>query len=86
MEVIFLPQADKDLAYWVKTGNKSILKKIAELTAAILENPYEGIGKPEALKYNLAPKWSRRITREHRYVYLVQNGKLYVYSLKGHYE
>ena len=44
MEIIFLPQADKDLQFWVSTGNKSILKKIAELTQSILENPYEGIG------------------------------------------
>lgn len=86
MEVIYLPQADKDLAYWVSTGNKTILKKIAKLTRAIVEAPYTGIGKPEALKYNLAPKWSRRITAEHRYIYLIKNEKLYVYSLRGHYE
>lgn len=86
MEIIFLPQADEDLSYWVKTGNKAILKKISQLTRAIIEDPFTGIGKPEALKYNLAPKWSRRITKEHRYVYLVQDNKLYVYSLKGHYE
>ncbi len=86
MEIIYLPKADEDLAYWVKTGNKAILKKIAQLTRVILENPYKGIGKPEALKYDLAPKWSRRITKEHRYVYLIQDEKLYVYSLRGHYE
>ena len=78
--------AEKDLAYWVKTGNKAILKKITQLTKAIIEDPYTGIGKPEALKYNLAPKWSRRITGEHRYVYLVTDDTLFVYSLKGHYE
>ena len=86
MEIIFLPKADEDLDYWKKSGNKVILKKIAELTKSIIENPYSGIGKPEALKYNLAPKWSRRINKEHRYVYLIEDEKLYVYSLKGHYE
>jgi hypothetical protein len=50
MEVVFLPQADNDLSFLVKTGNKPILKKIAKLTQAILENPYTGVGKPEALK------------------------------------
>lgn len=85
MEIIFLPEAEKDLAYWVKTGNKTILKKITQLTKAIIENPTSGIGKPEALKYDLAPKWSRRITKEHRYVYLIKDDKLYVYSLRGHY-
>ncbi len=86
MEIRHLPQADEDLHYWIKTGNKAILKKIAQLTKSIIENPYKGIGRPEALKYNLASKWSRRITVEHRYVYLVTNNTLYVYSLKGHYE
>lgn len=86
MEIIYLPRAEEDLAFWVKTGNKAILKKISALTRAIIENPFTGIGKPEALKYNLAPKWSRRITKEHRFVYLVQDEKLYVYSLLGHYE
>jgi toxin YoeB len=86
MEIKFLPRADADLEFWIKTGNKTILKKIAQLTRAILENPYTGVGKPEALKYNLAPKWSRRITQEHRYVYLIENNTLIAYSLKGHYE
>jgi len=85
MEVVFLPQADNDLSFWVKTGNKPILKKIAKLTQAILENPYTGIGKPEALKFNLASKWSRRITEEHRYIYQIEDNILKVYSLKGHY-
>jgi toxin YoeB len=86
MEIKYLPQADEDLAYWIKTGNKAILKKIAQLTRAILENPYQGIGKPEALKYDLSPKWSRRITQEHRYVYQIIEDTLNVFSLKGHYE
>jgi len=85
MEVIFLPQADNDLSFWVKTGNKPILKKIAKLTEAILENPYTGIGKPEALKHHLTGKWSRRITDEHRYVYQIEENQLHVFSLKGHY-
>jgi toxin YoeB len=85
MQIKYLPRADEDLAYWVSTGNKAILKRIAQLTRAILENPHTGIGKPEALKYDLAPKWSRRITLEHRYVYLVLDDTLYVYPLRGHY-
>ncbi len=39
MEVIFLPQADEDLAFWIKTDNKAVLKKIAQLTVAIIDNP-----------------------------------------------
>lgn len=85
MEIVYLPEADDDLNYWVNTGNKSILKRIAKLTEAILENPYQGIGKPEALKYALTGKWSRRITDEHRYVYQIESDTLKVYSLRGHY-
>ena len=86
MEIIILPKADEDLKYWLKPGNKIILKKISELTKSILENPYSGIGKPEPLKHNLAPKWSRRINKEHRFVDLVEENHIYIYSLKGHYE
>jgi toxin YoeB len=85
MEIIYLPQADKDLQFWIKTGNKAVLKKISQITSAILENPYEGLGKPEALKYNLSPKWSRRITQEHRFVYQLIEDTLYIFSIKGHY-
>ena len=84
IEIIYLPQAMLDLDYWIKTGSKNILKKIADLTRAIVENPFKGIGKPEPLKYHLSPKWSRRINLEHRYVYLFENNILYVYSLKDH--
>lgn len=65
------------------------MKKIQQLIAAIQENPYEGIGKPEPLKYELAGKWSRRINHEHRIVYIVSDNNelkiLDVLSLKGHY-
>ena len=85
MEIIYLPLADEDLVFWIKTGNKVILKKIAQLTEAILKNPTKGIGKPEALKYNLAGKWSRRITDEHRFIYQIEDDLIKDYSLKGHY-
>ncbi|MEJ7683517.1 MAG: Txe/YoeB family addiction module toxin [Segetibacter sp.] len=60
-------------------------KKIKELFSSMIETPFEGIGKPEALKYNLAGKWLRRINGEHRIVYVVQGELIKVYSLKGHY-
>lgn len=85
MEIIYLPQADADLDFWIKTGNKHILKKIAQLTRAIIENPFNGIGKPEPLKYQLAGKWSRRIDRENRLIYAIKDQNLYIYSAKGHY-
>ena len=85
MEIVFLPQAKQDLEFLIKTGNKSLIKKIAQLTESILASPYQGIGKPEALKHQLTGKWSRRITDEHRFIYQIENNILKVYSLRGHY-
>ncbi len=85
MEIIFLPKAKEDLNFWIKSKNTNILKKISQLTEAIIQNPYLGIGKPEALKHQLSGKWSRRISLEHRYVYQIEGDQLNVYSLKGHY-
>ena len=85
MQIVFTPKAKEHLDYWLKNGNKPILKKIAQLTRSIMENPYEGIGKPEPLKHELIGYWSRRITREHRYVYAIIEDTLIIASLKGHY-
>ena len=62
-----------------------ILKKIRQLIESILENPFEGIGKPEQLKHQYAGYWSRRISKEHRLVYQVLDDKIYIHSVKGHY-
>ena len=86
MEIIYLPKAVEDLEFWIKSGSRTILKKIAQLTEAIIEKSYEGVGKPEPLRYNLSGKWSRRISLEHRYVYSIIDDTLFVYSLRGHYE
>ncbi|GMO59702.1 MAG: Txe/YoeB family addiction module toxin [Rickettsiales bacterium] len=59
---------------FLQKNNKSVFKKLVKLLLAINENHYEGIGKPEALKGNLSGWWSRRITKEHRLVYRVENG------------
>jgi toxin YoeB len=85
VQIIYTPKAKEHLDYWVKTGNKSILKKITRLTKAIIDNPYEGIGKPEPLIHELTGYWSRRITLEHRFVYAIAENTLIVASLKGHY-
>ena len=72
--------------YWVKSGNKTILNKILLLVKSIVEEPYNGIGKPEPLKHNLSGCWSRRIDKEHRLVYEVDDDtKITILSLKGHY-
>jgi toxin YoeB len=85
MQITYTPRAREHLDFWIKSGNKAILKKIVQLTAAIIESPYAGIGKPEPLKYELTGYWSRRIDHEHRFVYMVIDDILIIQSLKGHY-
>ncbi|MBR1500265.1 MAG: Txe/YoeB family addiction module toxin [Bacteroidaceae bacterium] len=86
MEIAFLPQATEDLEYWKQTGNKRVLKRIRALLEDILEHPFTGIGKPEPLRGENG-KWSRRITDEHRLIYSISSGKVYVYviSARFHY-
>ena len=86
MEIILLKQAQLDIDFWKKSGNKIIQKKIYKLLQNISETPFNGIGKPEALLHDLSGFWSRRITDEHRLVYEVETNRIIVYSLKGHYE
>jgi toxin YoeB len=86
MQIEFTPEAKKEFDYWLKTGNKAILKRIGLLIESIEKEPMMGVGKPEPLRHNLAGKWSRRITQEHRMVYKVDRNIITLYSLKGHYE
>jgi toxin YoeB len=90
VEVIYSEKAQKDREFWKKSGNKAIMNKITALIQDIQLHPYEGIGKPEPLKYELSGKWSRRINQEHRIIYRVTEEDtieiLDILSLKGHYE
>jgi len=85
MEIILSPQALEDIEYWKKQNNTAINERIKALKNAILASPYQGIGKAEPLKHELAGKWSRRIDRKNRFIYAVENDILYIYSLKDHY-
>ena len=87
MEVVLLKKAREDRDYWQQTGNVKIMKRISQLLKDIEKHPFTGMGKPEPLKGNLQGKWSRRITNEHRMVYSISSGRIYVYvfSMKGHY-
>lgn len=86
MEIIYSEIAQEDIAYWKKSGNKGIQKKIQSLIEDIKKTPFEGIGKPHALKHNLSGSWARRINDEHRIVYAVDGNFIKVDSLRGHYE
>ena len=80
-----MPTALEDLEYWKKSGNTIILKRIRQLLESIQQDPFEGIGKPERLKYNWSDWLSRRINEEHRIVYKSENNRIVVYSLRYHY-
>jgi toxin YoeB len=67
MRLVFDPQALEDLRYWIDTGRRKALK-IVDLIDATMRSPFEGIGKPEPLKFELAGCWSRRIDQRHRLV------------------
>ena len=85
MVITFSKNAWEDYTSWL-IEDKSILKKINDLIKEIQRTPYEGKGKPEPLKYDLAGLWSRRIDREHRLVYQVKENEILIYGCKYHYD
>lgn len=84
MRIIFVSTAWEDYLYW-QTHNKSILKRINSFIKEIERTPFEGSGKPELLKYNLATWWSRRINLEHRLVYKLDKGDIVILQCRYHY-
>lgn len=74
----------EDYLYW-QQSDKQILKRINELIKDCLRSPFDGIGKPEALKANLRGFWSRRITGEHRLVYKVDDERVLIIQCRFHY-
>ena len=86
MEIIYSEVAKEDIAFWKKSGDKGIQKKIQSLIEDIRKSPFEGIGKPHALNGNLSGSWSRRINQEHRIIYNVEESFIKINSLRGHYD
>ena len=84
MNIVFSPQAWEDYLYW-QSVDRALIKRINRLITEAYRSPYEGIGKPEPLKYGLAGAWSRRITDEHRLVYRVIDEDPQILQLRYHY-
>lgn len=84
MEIVWQTNAWEDYLYWQK-NDKQKLKRINELIKDCLRNKFEGIGKPEPLKENLAGFWSRRIDNEHRFVYKIEQNRLHIIQCRYHY-
>ncbi len=80
----FDPSAFEDLAWWIKQDRKKALR-IVKLLKEVQRSPFEGTGKPEALKHELAGCWSRRIDQEHRLVYEVNEDKIRILACRYHY-
>ena len=81
---VFHPEFREDLRTWVETDRKVALRAF-RLIEAILSDPFGGIGKPEPLKYLGADVWSRRLTQEHRIVYLVREDRIDFLQARYHY-
>ncbi|TDA67175.1 Txe/YoeB family addiction module toxin [Sulfuricurvum sp. IAE1] len=84
MKIVFAEEAWNDYLYWQET-DKKMLKRINELIKAISREPFAGIGDPELLKFNWSGFWSRRINREHRIVYAVQDDSILIAQCRYHY-
>ncbi len=76
--------AFEDLAWWIKQDRKTALR-IVKLIEDVQRDPFKGLGKPEPLKYDFAGCWSRRIDKEHRLVYEVQEAKIRILACRYHY-
>jgi len=81
---VFQPEFREDLRYWVEVDRKVALR-VLRLVEAVLRDPFSGIGKPEPLKYLGANVWSRRLTEEHRLVYLVSQDRIDFLQARYHY-
>ena len=85
MKIKFSKIAWEDYMSW-QCKDRSMVKRINELINDIQPTSYKGKGKPESLKYDLSGFWSRRIDREHRLVYRIEENELFIYSCKFHYD
>lgn len=86
MIVAWTDEAWNDYLYWQEQGDKKKVKRINKLIKDIKRHPFEGLGKPESLKHDLAGKWSRRIDSKDRIIYALINKEAVIFSCKDHYD
>jgi toxin YoeB len=84
LEVVFVKGAEEDYQFFAKT-NPTLKTRVDLLVQAIQASPFQGIGKPEPLKFDLSGYWSRRINKEHRLVYKIVENTLYIVQCRYHY-
>ena len=83
-DAVFQPEFREDLEYWIKTDRKTALR-VFRIVEEVIRNPFQGIGKPEPLRYLSPGTWSRRLTQEHRIVYFVKNERIDFLQARYHY-
>jgi toxin YoeB len=83
-DAVFHPEFRDDLRHWIDVDRKVALRAF-DLVEAIMRDPFAGIGRPEPLKYLAPGMWSRRLTQEHRLVYLVQHDRIDFLQARLHY-
>ena len=83
-DAVFQPEFIEDLRYWVQTDSPTALR-VFSLVEAVIRDPFRGIGKPEPLKHLAPGVWSRRLTHEHRVVYLVRDDRIDFLQARYHY-
>ena len=83
-DAVFDPTFREDLKFWVRTNPRTALK-VLRLVDAVLRDPFDGLGKPEPLRHQLAGTWSRRIDKENRLVYQVNDDRVYFLAARYHY-
>jgi toxin YoeB len=83
-EGVFHPEFIDDLKYWVQVDRRTAGRAL-EIVSAVLSDPFAGIGKPEPLKYLAPNTWSRRLTQEHRIVYMVKDDRVEFLQARYHY-
>jgi toxin YoeB len=85
--VDFEPKAKEEIKAHLKSGNKANIKKLEKILVELEQTPFEGIGNPEPLKYELSGFWSRKINQKDRMIYKVEEDivTVFVISAMGHY-
>ena len=81
---VFQPEFRADLRFWVKTERSTAIR-VMDLVEAVMRDPFQGLGKPEPLRYVLAGCWSRRVSQEHRLVYRVTDQAIDFLQARYHY-
>lgn len=81
---VFEAEFREDLRHWINTERRVALR-LMDIVESVMHDPFQGIGKPEPLKHLGPGIWSRRLTQEHRLIYLIQHDIVYFLKARYHY-